>query len=202
MKSAEPEGTWVLAALTEVYGGTSAIITHLNHQKVLCALTAGCVNTGDEGQPHPSEKAGPCEAWRAVDLVTSQLSGPCEMTFAVGLGELRRWKAERDWGARGSGGLAQAEHRNGRRDSSPRCSPCREASCAVTQGCFSSTGTAMKWPATVVFHKISGCSLCGLRYNDCNDAGAMEIQFQLIQEGNNLHQCLRLPILLLPKPRV
>lgn len=79
----------------EVCEGMSAIITHLNHLKDLCALVTGCVNSGAEGWSHPSEKAAPCEVPWAVDLVTSQLSGPCEMPFVVGLGELRRWEGER-----------------------------------------------------------------------------------------------------------
>lgn len=88
MKSAEPEGTRVPAALMEVCEGTGATITHLNHQKRLCALTSGCISAGDEGRSCPSEKAAPCEMLWAVDLVTSRLSGPHEMPFTVGLRKL------------------------------------------------------------------------------------------------------------------
>lgn len=84
MKSAEPEGTWVLAALTAVCEGTSVTITHLNHLKGLGALTTGCVCTGAEGWSRPCEEAAPCEVlWVQLPLGSAFPVG-CPLQWSLG----------------------------------------------------------------------------------------------------------------------
>lgn len=80
MKSAEPEGTQVLSALTGVCEGTSVTITHLNHLKALGAFTTGCVHTGSVAT---SEEVAPCEALGVQSPLGSAFPVGCPLQWGL-----------------------------------------------------------------------------------------------------------------------
>lgn len=160
----------------EVYEGTSVIITHLNHVKDLCALTTVCISAGAEGSSHPSQKAVPCEELRTVDLVTSWLSSPHETPFMVGLESSSCGK--RSEGLWGPCSIWAREWREG-----------QQSPVSVPQGGLLHGDTRIYWlhckmARTVLFHKISRCSQCGVQSNECDDSGDGETWLQFVQEGN------------------
>lgn len=99
MKSAEPEGTWALAALMKVCEGTSVTITHLKHLKGCGTFPTGCVHADAERWSQPSEEAAPCEPV-GVQYLLAQHS----LQDALCSGAWRAQKLERH--LRGSGGTS------------------------------------------------------------------------------------------------
>lgn len=106
MKSAEPEGTRVLAAPTATCEGTSVTITHLNHLKGLGALTSGRVRAGAEGWSRPSAEAAPCEALWVPSPLGSAFPVGCPLQWGSGGSEGGKG-TEGLWGLELSTGMEQ-----------------------------------------------------------------------------------------------